>query len=74
MFSLQQQKYFTWIIEEDYMQTVFELCKPRDASFLTQPEDDVLNLSDLVEGRIDADTFFVENYKTRMESSSKRRF
>lgn len=47
------------------MQTVFELCKPRDSVFLDTTRDDVLNLSDLVEGRIDADTFFVENYKTK---------
>lgn len=47
------------------MQTVFELCKPRDSVFLDTTRDDVLNLSDLVEGRIDADKFFGENFKTK---------
>ena len=47
------------------MQAVAELCKPRDTVFLDTTRDDVLNLSDLVEGKIDADKFFGENFKTK---------
>ena len=47
------------------MQTVFELCKPRNSVFMDTTRDDVLNLSDLVEGKIDADKFFGENFKTK---------
>jgi len=44
---------------------VAELCKPRSSVFVDTTKDDVLNLSDLVEGRIDADKFFDENFKTK---------
>ena len=47
------------------MKTVAELCKPRESVFLDTTRDDVLNLSDLVEGRIDTVKFFDENFKTR---------
>jgi len=47
------------------MKTIKELCKPRDSVFSDTVRDDVLNLSDLVEGRIDADHFFEENFKTK---------
>ena len=47
------------------MQTIFELCKPRESVFNDTTRDDVLNLSDLVEKRIDADKFFSENFKTK---------
>lgn len=47
------------------MQTVFELCKPRESVFLDTTRDDVLNLSDLVEKKIDINKFFGENFKTK---------
>lgn len=47
------------------MKTVFELCKPRASVFVDTTRDDVLNLSDLVEDRIDVDKFFNENFKTK---------
>ena len=47
------------------MRSVAELCKPRDSVFVDTTRDDVLNLSDLVEGRIDSERFFEENFKTR---------
>lgn len=47
------------------MKTVGELCKPRESVFVDTTRDDVLNLSDLIEGRIDQDKFFDENFKTR---------
>ncbi|MEA4902368.1 DUF499 domain-containing protein [Desulfitobacterium sp.] len=47
------------------MQTVFELCKPRASVFVDTTRDDVLNLSDLVEDRIDPDKFFDENFQTK---------
>ena len=40
------------------MKTVYELCKPRASVFMDTTRDDVLNLSDLVENRIDVDKFF----------------
>ncbi len=47
------------------MKPVAELCKPRDSVFVDTTRDDVLNLSDLIEGRIDPERFFDENFKTR---------
>ena len=47
------------------MKTVFDLCKPRANVFVDTTRDDVLNLSNLVEGSIDADKFFGENFKTK---------
>ncbi|MCQ1531159.1 DUF499 domain-containing protein [Lutispora saccharofermentans] len=47
------------------MKTVFELCKPRASVFIDTTRDDVLNLSDLIENRIDIDKFFNENFKTK---------
>lgn len=47
------------------MKTVFELCKPRASVFLDTTRDDVLNLSDLIENKIDVDRFFNENFKTK---------
>ena len=40
------------------MGTVFELCEPRASVFVDTTRDDVLNLSDLVEGRINGESFF----------------
>lgn len=47
------------------MRTVFELCKPRANVFVDTTRDDVLNLSDLIENKIDVDKFFNENFKTK---------
>ncbi len=47
------------------MQTIKALCKPRDNVFTETTRDDVLNLSDLVEGKIDTNAFFEENFKTK---------
>ena len=47
------------------MKYVSELCKPRASVFVDTTRDDVLNLSDLIEGRIDVDRFFNENFKTK---------
>lgn len=47
------------------MQTIKALCKPRDSVFSDTTRDDVLNLSDLIEGKIDASRFFNENFKTK---------
>ena len=47
------------------MQTVFQLCKPRDSVFQDTTREDVLNLSDFVEQKIDVDKFFGENFKTK---------
>lgn len=46
------------------MKTLFELCKPRQSVFDETKREDVLNLSDLVEGQIDPADFFEENYLT----------
>ena len=45
------------------MKTVLELCKPRESVFLDTTRDDVLNLSDFVENKINPDKFFNENFK-----------
>lgn len=47
------------------MKTLFELCKPRDSVFSEIKRDDVLNLSDLVENRINPYDFFDENFITQ---------
>jgi len=47
------------------MKTVFELCKPRESVFVDTTRDDVLNLSDLIEDKIDVDRFFEESYQTK---------
>lgn len=47
------------------MQTISALCKPRESVFSDTQRDDVLNLSDLIEGKIDAAKFFDENFKTK---------
>jgi len=47
------------------MQAVSALCKPRASVFSDTTRDDVLNLSDLIEGKIDAATFFDENFRTK---------
>jgi len=47
------------------MQTIKSLCKPRDSVYTDTTRDDVLNLSDLIEGKLDVDKFFNENFKTK---------
>ena len=47
------------------MKHIAELCKPRDSVFLDTTREDVLNLSDLIEGRIDGEKFFAENFRTK---------
>ena len=47
------------------MQTIKALCKPRDNVFSDTTSDDVLNLSDLIDGKIEASKFFDENFKTK---------
>jgi len=47
------------------MKTVFELCKPRANVFVDSTRDDTLNLSDLMEKKIDVDKFFNENFMTK---------
>jgi hypothetical protein len=46
------------------MKTLFELCKPRQSVFDETKREDVLNLTDLVERRINPAAFFEENYIT----------
>lgn len=46
------------------MKTLFELCKPRKSVFDETKREDVLNLSDLIEGKIECVPFFEENYIT----------
>jgi hypothetical protein len=46
------------------MRSLYELCKPRQSVFDETKREDVLNLSDLVEGNIDPVAFFEENYLT----------
>lgn len=50
---------------EGKMKTVFELCKPRANVFVDSTRDDTLNLSDLMEKKIDVDKFFNENFMTK---------
>ncbi len=46
------------------MKPLKQLCTPRESVFDPQKRDTVLDLLDLVEKRIDADDFFLENYIT----------
>ncbi len=45
--------------------TIFEMLKPRANVFSDTTREDVLNLSDFAEGKIDAEKFFSENFKTQ---------
>lgn len=47
------------------MKSVAELCIPRPNVFVDTARDDVLNLSDLIEGNIDSNAFFEENFRTK---------
>lgn len=44
--------------------TLKQLCKPRNSVFDRTRRDVVLDLTDLIQGRIDSDQFFEENYLT----------
>jgi len=46
------------------MQTLGHACKPRDSIFDPSRRDTVLDLADLVSGRIDPEAFFRENHVT----------
>ncbi|APC07621.1 DUF499 domain-containing protein [Neomoorella thermoacetica] len=59
------------------MKTLFELCQPRESVFDETKRDDVLDLTDLVENRIDPNRFFEENFVTQgmkvlLETAFKR--
>lgn len=59
------------------MKTLFELCKPRESVFDETQRDDVLDLTDLNENRIDPNRFFEENFLTQgmkvlLETAFKR--
>jgi len=47
------------------MKTLYELCVPRESVFDETKRDDVLDLTDLIENRIDPNRFFEENYLTQ---------
>ncbi len=47
------------------MKSLFELCKPRKSVFDKTKRDDVLDLTDLVENKIDPSRFFEENFVTQ---------
>lgn len=59
------------------MKSLHQLCKPRETVFDPQRRDTVLDLTDLVEDRIDPGEFFSENYitegmKTLLEHGMRR--
>ncbi|HUY35176.1 MAG TPA: DUF499 domain-containing protein [Pirellulales bacterium] len=57
------------------MKSLHELCQLRESVFDPQKRDTVLDLADLVEGKIDPAEFFAENYITEgMESLLKNGF
>lgn len=47
------------------MKSLYELCKPRESVFDETKRDDVLDLTDLIENRINPSDFFEENYTTQ---------
>lgn len=47
------------------MKTLFELCTPRESVFDETKRDDVLDLTDLAENRINPSEFFEENFLTQ---------
>lgn len=49
---------------ENNIKTIQQLCKPKESLFQEKFRDYALNLTDLPEGKIDADEFFKENYVT----------
>ena len=57
------------------MNSLHKLCTPRKSVFDPQKRDTVLDLTDLVDDRIDAEEFFTENFitegKTRLKTASE---
>jgi len=51
-------------LEPNSMKSLKQLCVPRDSVFDIAKRDTVLNLSHLADGKIDAKSFFEENYVT----------
>lgn len=47
------------------MKTLYELCKPRDSVFDESKRDDVLDITDLLDNRINPREFFEENFITQ---------
>ena len=47
------------------MRTIHDMLQPRVNVFSDKTRDDVLNLTDLAENRIDANKFFGENFQTQ---------
>ena len=47
------------------MKTIREMLKPRESVFSDSVREDVLNLSDFAEGRINKEKFFAENFQTQ---------
>jgi len=47
------------------MKSLQELCSPRKSVFDKSKRDTVLDISDLVENKINPDDFFVENFVTQ---------
>ena len=47
------------------MKTIRDMLKPRESVFSDTVRDDVLNLSDFADGRVDKAKFFEENFKTQ---------
>ena len=47
------------------MRTINEMLKPRENVFSDTAREDVLNLTDFAENRIDANKFFGENFQTQ---------
>ncbi len=60
------------------MQTLKQLCTPRSSVFDASRRDVVLDLTDLIDNRIDSDAFFEENFLTdgmkRLLQQAFRRF
>lgn len=46
------------------MKTLFELCRPRDSVFDKNRKDDVVDLTNFIENKINPEEFFEENYLT----------
>ena len=44
------------------MKTLYEACKPRQSVFDENKRDDVLELTDLIQNRVDPNEFFNENF------------
>ena len=47
------------------MKTIADLCRPRASVFEDSTTDDVLDITNLLNGTIDADKFFSENFQTQ---------